>query len=100
MLKGKVVLIPFPFDDLSSLKVRPAVCLTDGIGPFQHVIVAFITSQIPDLLLDSDILLPRSDGDDDQMGLKVDSTLRLHRLITVTTSLIRRELGQVPPHVQ
>ncbi len=29
MNKGKVVLVPFPFDDLSSTKVRPAVCLTE-----------------------------------------------------------------------
>ena len=29
MTKGKVVLVPFPFDDLSSAKVRPAVCLME-----------------------------------------------------------------------
>ena len=29
MTKGKVVLVPFPFDDLSTSKVRPAVCLTN-----------------------------------------------------------------------
>ena len=27
MMKGKVVLMPFPFDDLSTTKVRPTVCL-------------------------------------------------------------------------
>ncbi len=32
MTKGKVVLGPFPFDDLSTAKVRPAVCLTEPIG--------------------------------------------------------------------
>jgi len=31
MTKGKVVLVPFPFDDLSATKVRPAVCLTNPI---------------------------------------------------------------------
>lgn len=29
MTKGKVVLVPFPFDDLTADKVRPALCLTD-----------------------------------------------------------------------
>lgn len=28
MIKSKVVLVPFPFDDLSTNKARPAVCLT------------------------------------------------------------------------
>lgn len=39
-MKGKVVLIQFPFDDLSSSKVRPAYCLTNPIGTYQHVIFA------------------------------------------------------------
>ena len=47
MLKYKVVLVPFPFDDLSSTKVRPAVCLTRAIGLHNHVVLAFITSRIP-----------------------------------------------------
>jgi len=38
--KHKVVLVPFPFDDLSSSKVRPAVCLTNPIGPHRHVYTA------------------------------------------------------------
>ena len=47
MTKHKVVLVPFPFDDLSSNKVRPAVCLTDPIGPHRHVILAFISRYRP-----------------------------------------------------
>jgi mRNA interferase MazF len=47
MTKHKVVLFQFPFDDLSSTKVRPAVCLTDLIGPHGHLILAFIISRIP-----------------------------------------------------
>jgi mRNA interferase MazF len=57
MTKGKVVLVPFPFDDLSATKVRPAVCLTEPIGPHRHVILAFITSRIPAALLDTDLVL-------------------------------------------
>jgi len=37
MTRGKVVLVPFPFDNLSTTKVRPAVCLTDPIGPHRHI---------------------------------------------------------------
>jgi len=43
MTRGKVVLVPFPFDDFSGTKVRPAVCLTEPIGTHRHVILAFIT---------------------------------------------------------
>ena len=44
MPRGKIVLVPFPFDGLSSAKVRPALCLTDPIGPHRHVVLAFITA--------------------------------------------------------
>lgn len=61
MIKYKVVLVPFPFDDLSSSKVRPAVCLTDPIGPHRHVVLAFITSRIPASPLSTDFIIDSKD---------------------------------------
>jgi len=100
MTRGKVVLVPFPFDDLSAAKVRPAVCLTDPLGPHRHVILAFITSRIPADLLDADLVLDASHADFPSTGLRVSSTVRLHRLMTVTTSLIQREMGELSPRTQ
>ena len=100
MIKGKIVLIPFPFDDLSSIKVRPALCLTNSIGPHQHVVLAFISSQIPQDVLETDIVIHSYRADFGKTGLHVSSTVRLHRLITITTSIIQRELGTLPPAIQ
>ena len=100
MTKGKVVLVPFPFDDLSTVKLRPAVCLTDPIGLHRHVVLAFITSRVPTDPLESDVVLDSSQADFAITGLRVASTLRLHRLMTVTTALIRRELGQLSPRLE
>jgi mRNA interferase MazF len=94
-MKHKVVLVPFPFDDLSSRKVRPAVCLTEAIGPYRHVLLAFITSRVPKKLLETDILIASDDEDFEMTGLRVSSTLRLHRMMTVTPDIILRELGQL-----
>lgn len=47
MTKGKIVLVPFPFDDLSGSKVRPAACLTEPVGRYRHLFVAFVTSGRP-----------------------------------------------------
>ena len=41
-MKGEVVVIPFPFSDLSNVKNRPAVVLIDLLGP--DVVLAAITS--------------------------------------------------------
>jgi mRNA interferase MazF len=92
---GRVVLIPFPFDDLSGAKVRPAVCLTEPIGPHRHIVVAFITSRIQQSNLETDVSLGPQDPDFDQTGLRVASTICLHRLMTIAGSTILRELGSV-----
>ena len=100
MTKGKVVLVPFPFDDLSATKVRPAVCLTDPIGPHRHVVLAFISSQAPAVLLPTDLALQIGDPDFATSGLRVSSVLRLHRLMTASTSLFQRELGEFSARLQ
>lgn len=93
-MKDKIVLVPFPFDDLSSSKVRPAVCLTNEIQPYAHVVLAFITSQRSNVA-PTDYVIKDSDPDFVTNGLKVSSTIRLHRLLTVSKALIRRELGML-----
>ena len=100
MTKGKIVLVPLPFDDLSTRKVRPAACLTEAVGPHRLLVLAFITSRIPAPLLNSDLVIDSEHPDFTGTGLQVSSTLRLHRLMTVTTDLIRRELGELSAELQ
>ena len=100
MTKGKIVLVPFPFDDLSSTKVRPAVCLTNPIGPYNHIILAFITSKIPADLLETDIVLDTTHPDFAASGLHKASTIRLDRLMTVRKSVVQRELGELSLNTQ
>lgn len=100
MTKGKVVLVPFPFDDLTATKVRPAVCLTDPIGSHRHVIVAFISSQILQAPAETDLVLDLRRNDFAATGLRVPSVLRLHRLVTLTTAIFVRQLGELSPTLQ
>jgi mRNA interferase MazF len=92
-MKYKIFLVPFPFDDLSTSKVRPAVCLTDPIGPHRHVVLAFISSRTPVNPLPTDLVIDLNDPGFTVTGLRVSSTLQLHRLMTATTSFLQRELG-------
>ncbi len=99
-MKHKIVLVPFPFDDLSSTKVRPAVCLTDPIGEHRHIVLAFITSRVPDAPLSTDLVFTETGKDFKSTGLRVSSTLQLHRMMTVTANIIVRELGVLPKSAQ
>lgn len=98
--RGKVVLVPFPFDDLSAKKVRPAVCLTEPVGEYRHVVLAFITSRMPDELLETDVVLDPNRPGYPETGLRVLSVLRLHRMMTVATTLILRKLGILSADMQ
>jgi len=56
-LKGKIVLIPFPFTNLTSAKLRPALVLFEGE---QDVVVAFISSRVPDKPSLTDVMFDKS----------------------------------------
>lgn len=94
--KGKIVLVPFPYDDFSQLKVRPAVCLTNEIGYYNQIVIAFITSSIPENPEPSDVLILSSSHEFNQTGLKLNSAVRLHRLASVPSHTIINALGKMP----
>ena len=99
-MKNKIFLVPFPFDDLSANKVRPAVCLTDEILPYDHIVLAFITSKVPVNPSNTDFVIDAQNADFAQTGLKVSSAIRLHRLMTISKKIIKRELGELSKNQQ
>jgi mRNA interferase MazF len=98
MLKFRVALVPFPFDDLSGSKVRTCICLTEPTTAYQHVIVAFITSQISKANESSDLHILSSDAAFASTGLHTSSAIRLHRVATLPIHLFVRQLGTLPIH--
>lgn len=95
MVKNSIVLVPFPFDDFSMSKVRPALCLTSEIGKYNHVIIAFISSRIPDDINESDLIINKLSENSIGTGLTTDSVIRLHKIVTIPKSLIKRKLGVI-----
>ena len=93
MIKNTIVLVPFPFDDFSSAKVRPAICLSSGIGKYNHVIIAFISSNIRNKPEEYDILITKGSEFHNGTNLKFDSIIKLHRIVTVPQKLFIRKLG-------
>lgn len=87
MKKGEIVLIPFPFTDLSGLKNRPALVL---INSEVDITVAFISSQLKSEA-DYDLLLLPSEIN----GLKKKSILKISKLATLEKNLILGKLGNL-----
>lgn len=80
--------------------MRPALCLTDEIGSYEHIIIAFISSKLSDKLLDSDVLIKRDSKHWTGTGLSVDSVVRLHKIVTIPKLLIKRKLGTINKELQ
>jgi len=91
-MKGKIVLVPFPFTDLTAAKLRPALVIYEGE---EDVVVAFVSSKMPSVLSEVDVLLTKRDAGFDKSGLKVDSLIKLDKIATVLKDLIVGELGEL-----
>jgi len=87
MAKGDIVLITFPFTDLSGTKLRPAIVLIDAEN---DITVCFITSQL-EWREKSDIILYPSP----ENGLKKQSLLRISKIATLDKSLVKGLLGKL-----
>lgn len=94
--KGKIVLVPFPFEDFSTRKVRPVLCLSEPIGKFEHVIVAFVSSKMNDQLEETELEINPMDDQWQETGLVTKSILKLHKMVALPKNLILRELGEFP----
>lgn len=90
MSKGEIILIPFPFTDLSGSKLRPAVVL--GIEK-ADVLVCFITSQISKDYQPNLLIQPNTTN-----GLKKKSLIKVSKLATINKSLIIGVLGELSPN--
>lgn len=91
-MKGKIVLIPFPFTDLSASKLRPALILYEGD---RDVVVAFISSKIPSQFTESDVVVAENHPEFPLTGLKVGSVIKLNKIATLSKNLIIGEIGEV-----
>ncbi len=89
---GDIVAVPFPFTDLSSAKLRPALIVSKDGGIGDDVVVCFITSNLN--RKDSYQLLLESNH---TTGLKTRSAVRFNRIATLSKTIIIGVLGSVEP---
>lgn len=96
---GTIVLIPFPFTDLTSAKLRPAVIISKTSLRKEDVIVAFISSKLSLKIEASDFILKSNDPDFKASGLKTDSVFKFGKVATLNKKLIVGELGFIYENV-
>lgn len=86
-VKGDVVVVPFPFSDLSKSKRRPALVVANLEG--DDLILCQITSEVR--VDNCSILL--SDDDFEKGSLNLTSLIKPNRVFTADKSIILKKIG-------
>lgn len=88
-IKGDVVVLPFPFSDLSASKRRPALVLADLTG--NDIILCQITSQ----QTKDAYAISLTDSDMINGSLKKSSNIRPNRIFTADKNIILYKIGSI-----
>jgi mRNA interferase MazF len=94
IIKGDIVVIPFPFSDLSSSKRRPALVLAVLKGN------DFILCQITSKFRNDEYAIELSDSDFTYGSLNQISNIRPNRIFTADASLILKTVGHLKEEKQ
>jgi mRNA interferase MazF len=89
MKTGDIVLIPFPFAELSDIKLRPAVVLSLTKDKYKDLIVCAVSSQIPVQTSSAETLV----NPDGSNGLRVRSVIKADRIFTLKRKRALAVLG-------
>ncbi len=88
-VKGDIVVIPFPFSDLSHAKRRPALVITDLKG--EDLILCQITSQ----KISDTYAISLTSKDFEIGSLKKKSNIRPNRIFTADKHIILYKVGHI-----
>lgn len=95
MKRGDVVLIRFPFSDLSGSKVRPAIVVSaDSYTQNGRDAIFVVISSNTNNIQANDILVDSSDSDFPMTGLSRSSLIRIDKIVILDKDLARRKLGE------
>ena len=88
---GDIILIPFPYAELTKTKVRPAVVIAETIDKYKDLVVSSISSVVPTEISPREILL-RPNGIN---ILRANSIVKVDRIVTLKRADVIADLGKL-----
>lgn len=91
--QGEIILIPFPFSDLSGFKQRPVLILSNNEynDKTEDVVTCGITSNLKDS--EYSVLVSNTDLIDGRIPSK--SRIKVDKIFTLKQSLIKKKIGKI-----
>lgn len=96
MNKGIIVLARFPFTDFTSEKRRPTLIISADNENKNDLIIAFISSVVPENPAAADLILPIENHELKETRLRKTSVVRFDKIMTIEKNLISGEIGNLP----
>ena len=91
MKTGNIILVPFPFSELTNIKVRPAVVISTTKDKYEDLIVSAISSVIPDSISANEIIIESNSIN----NLRVKSVLKVDRIVTIKKESVIAMIGSL-----
>ncbi len=88
---GTIVLIPFPFAELSNVKIRPAVVIAETDDKYKDLVLSAISSVVPSKISKREILLQPNK----QNNLRANSIIKVDRIVTLKKEDVVGKLGKL-----
>jgi mRNA interferase MazF len=88
-----IILLSFPFSDLKSSKVRPAVVLSNSKynRKFEDIVAVPLTTKMKS----RDYSLLITNNDLERGNLIIDSTIKVDRIFSVSKKLVKMNIGRI-----
>jgi mRNA interferase MazF len=91
MKTGEIILIPFPFAELTNKKVRPAIVICETKDFYKDLVICAVSSVVPKTLSPNEMLLKI----DSTNNLRVNSVAKIDRIVTAKRSDVITVLGKL-----
>ena len=91
--QGEIVVIPFPFSDLSNIKQRPVLILSKDSdnNDFEDIITCGITSN----LRNTKYSIPINNKDLENGEIPAESRIKIDKLFTINKDIINKEIAKI-----
>lgn len=101
MKKWDVVLLAYPFTDLSATKVRPAIVISPDSenGKLDDGLFLLVTSNTSRSSV-FDLVVDTANPEFAQTGLLGPSAVRTNKLFTLRKTLVKKKLGHIGPQLR
>ncbi len=92
---GQIVLVPFPYTDLSGANLRPVLMVRQASRRYDDWLVSMVSSQLQQAEPILDEIIHQNDSDFSATGLKVASVVRLSRLAVIDGGMLIGCVGAI-----